>query len=276
MSRSSRLVATIAAGAVALIALTACSAASDTSEGAVGPVTEGKFTIGTGEPAYAPWVIDDAPESGEGFEAAVGFALAEELGYDAADVVWVRTTFDLAIAPGPKDFDVNVQQFSVTEERKNAVDFSTPYYETTQAVVAATGSDAANATTLADLKDTLIGVTSGTTSLQAVEDTIAPTQTTQVYNTQDDAVAALQNGLVDAIVVDLPSAFFVRDVQLEGDGVIVGQLDAAAGDEFAFVLPKGSSLTGEVSAAVDALRERGVLAELANTWLADQGAPFLK
>ncbi|EYT53253.1 ABC transporter substrate-binding protein [Leucobacter sp. UCD-THU] len=277
MSRTSRLVAAAAAGAAALLALTACTGGASSDEAAgVGPVTEGKLTIATGEPAYAPWVIDDAPESGEGFEAAVAYAVAEEMGYAEGDVVWVRSSFDSAIAPGPKDWDLNIQQFSVSEERKQAVDFSSAYYETTQAVVAAGGTPAADAKSIADLKDTVIGVASGTTSLKIAEEVIAPNQQIQVFNSVDDTVAALQNGTIDALVTDLPGAFYVRDAQLD-DGVIVGQLESVqGGDEFAFVLPKGSSLTAEVTAAVDALRENGTLDELAAEWIADQGAPVLK
>ncbi|QZY52496.1 ABC transporter substrate-binding protein [Leucobacter tenebrionis] len=278
MSRTSRLVAAAAAGAAALLALTACTAGGSSDENAegVGPVTEGKLTIATGEPAYAPWVMNDDPESGEGFEAAVAYAVAEEMGYAEGDVEWVRTSFDSAIAPGPKDFDLNIQQFSATEDRKKAVDFSTPYYETTQAVVAAGGTKAAEAKSIADLKDAAIGVASGTTSLTVAEDVIAPTSDLQVFNNVDDAVAALQNGTIDALVTDLPGAFYVRDAQLD-DGVIVGQLDSSeGGDEFAFLLPKGSSLTADVSAAVDALREDGTLDALVTEWIADQGAPVLK
>lgn len=281
MSRQTRLSAAVAIAAASLLALTACTGAAtesggDDSAAAVGPVTEGKLTVATGEPAYAPWVIDNAPESGEGFEAAVTYAVAEQLGFERDDVVWVRTTFDAAIAPGPKDFDLNIQQFSKTDERAKVVDFSSPYYATTQAVVAANDSPAADATSVADLKDVVIGVMGGTTSLKAAEEVIAPDTDVQVFNDNADAVTALQTGQIDALVTDLPSAFYVRDAQLEGDGVIVGQLDAAAGDEFAFVLPKGSSLTGDVSAAIDELRDNGTLADLEQTWLADQGAPFLK
>jgi polar amino acid transport system substrate-binding protein len=265
MSRTSRLASAVAVGAAALLALTACAgggssdAADDTA--AIGPVTEGKLTIATGEPAYAPWVLNDDPESGEGFEAAVAYAVAEEMGYAAEDVVWVRTSFDSAIAPGPKDFDLNLQQFSATEDRAKAVDFSSPYYVTSQAVVAAGGTPAAEAKSIADLKD--------------VEEVIAPDKDLQVFNSVDDAVAALQNGTIDALVTDLPGAFYVRDAQLD-DGVIVGQLESSAGgDEFAFVLPKGSSLTADATKAVDALRENGTLAALETEWLADQGAPVL-
>ncbi|WP_449281656.1 ABC transporter substrate-binding protein [Leucobacter sp.] len=280
MPRSSRLASAVAVGAAALLVLTACAgggssdAADDTA--AVGPVTEGKLTIATGEPAYAPWVLNDDPESGEGFEAAVAYAVAEEMGYAAEDVVWVRTSFDSAIAPGPKDFDLNIQQFSATEDRAKAVDFSSPYYVTSQAVVAAGGTPAAEAKSIADLKDVVLGVASGTTSLTVVEEVIAPDQDLQVFNSVDDAVAALQNGTIDALVTDLPGAFYVRDAQLD-DGVIVGQLESAeGGDEFAFVLPKGSALTADTTKAVDALRENGTLAELETEWLADQGAPVLQ
>ena len=240
-------------------------------------VTPGKLTIGTGEPAYYPWVQDDAPESGQGFEAAVAYAVADELGFAKGDVEWVRTTFDQAIAPGPKDFDVNLQQFSITPERAEAVDFSSPYYETTQVVITVEDSPAAGATKIADLKGLLIGAQTGTTSLEAVETVIAPTAGAQVFNTNDDAKLALQSGTVDAIVVDLPTAFYLTSVELEG-GEIIGQLPATSGgDEFGLVLEKDSPLTDDVSAAVDALRADGTLDELAAEWLGgDDAAPELE
>ena len=278
MSRTLRRSAVFAAGAAAILLLSACTSgtASEGGDAASDTITPDTLTIATGEPAYAPWVLNDDPESGEGFEAAVAYAVAEELGYEKSQVEWVRTTFDSAIAPGPKDFDLNLQQFSVNEDRAKAVDFSSPYYTTTQAVVASAGTDAADAKSIADLKGALIGVASGTTSLTVVEDVIAPTQDLQVFNTVDDVVAALQNGTIDAMVTDLPGAFYVRDAQLD-DGVIVGQLDSAAGgDDFAIVLPKDSGLTKDVTAAVDALREDGTLDKLAAEWIADQGAPVLK
>jgi len=164
MSRTlTRLAA--AAGVLALAAgLTGCQTAASSDY-----VTDGKLTIATGEPAYYPYVIDDAPESGEGFEAAVAYAVAEQLGFAAEDVVWVRTGFEEAIAPGPKDFDFNLQQYSISAERAESVDFSSPYYAAGQAVITVEGSAAAEATSIADLKDLLIGAASGTTSLTAVE-----------------------------------------------------------------------------------------------------------
>ena len=264
-----------------LAALAGCSGgeSAGSAAGDDGTVTAGKLTIATGEPAFYPWVIDDDPESGQGFEAAVAYAVAEELGYDQEDVVWVRDTFEESIAPGPKDFDINLQQFSITDERRQAVDFSSPYYQTSQVVITVEGSDAADATSIADLAPLLIGAQTGTTSLTAVETQIAPEAGAQVFNTNDDAKLALENGTVDAIVVDLPTAFYLTGVELTG-GQIIGQLsqdDATAGDQFGIVLPKDSALTARVSDAVDAITESGQLQEITDEWLADAGvAPILE
>lgn len=274
-----RSAAIVAASAVALT-LAACTPGGGTTGGdepAGDYITEGKLTIGTGEPAYYPWVIDDAPESGEGFEAAVAYAVAEQLGFAPEDVVWVRTTFDEAIAPGPKNFDFNLQQFSITPEREQNVDFSSPYYETTQVVITTAASRAAGATSIADLKEFLIGAQTGTTSLDAINEIIQPTAGAQVFNTNDDAKLALESGAVDAIVVDLPTAFYLTGVELT-DGLIIGQLPSSGtGDQFGLVLPKDSPLTAEVSAAVDALAADGTLDAIAAEWLADAAeAPVLQ
>jgi polar amino acid transport system substrate-binding protein len=278
--RAARL-AVSALSVAALLAVAACSPGDDggtdgaSSAGAgadAGYVTPGKLTIATGEPAFSPWVEDDDPASGKGFEAAVAYAVAEELGFAQDDVVWVRSGFEQAIAPGPKDFDLNIQQFTITDERRTAVDFSTPYYTTAQVVVTLEDTPAAGATSLAELEPLAIGAASGSTSFEAAEAQIAPAAGVQVFNTNDDAKLALQNGQVDAIVVDLPTAFYLVGAELEG-GVIVGQLpDSAGGDELGFVLEKDSPLTDDVSAAVDALREDGTLAALEDEWLGSAGA----
>lgn len=268
----------IALVAAAALALTGCaSTPAETSGDALATITAGKLTIGTGLPAYEPWVVGDKPESGEGFEAAVAYAVAEQLGFAKEDVVWVRTTFDEAIAPGAKNFDFNLQQYSITDERKAAVDFSSAYYETTQTVITAAGSKAASATSIADLKGLLIGAATGTTSFAAIESVIKPTAGAKAFNSNDDAKAALAAGQVDALVVDLPTALYLTAVEIDG-GKIVGQLaGAGAGDQFGLVLDKGSKLTAAVTAAVDALRESGKLQEIADKWLADYaGAPVLK
>jgi polar amino acid transport system substrate-binding protein len=282
MTRTARRsAAAVALAATAALLLAACTpaaeeAAPEATESLY--VTEGKLTIATGEPAYYPYVIDDAPESGEGFEAAIAYAVAEELGFAPEDVVWVRTSFEAAIQPGPKDFDFNLQQYTITDERAENVDFSSPYYATPQAVITVESSPAASATSLADLSGLLIGAATGTTSFTAIEEQIAPAAGAQAFNTNDDAVLALQNGTVDAIVVDLPTAFFLTGVVLDG-GVLLGQLPADAGisDEWGLVLAKDSPLTPLVTAAVDALRESGRLDEIAEQWLgADAGAPILQ
>jgi len=273
----------IVAAAVAVVAVTAAlsgcasSTTSDAEGSGSGYITDGKFTIATGEPAYFPYVIDDAPESGEGFEAAVAYAVADQLGFAKDDVEWVRTTFDDAIAPGPKTFDVNLQQFTIDESRAESVDFSTPYYSTPQAVITVAGSPAADAESIADLEGFLIGAASGTTSFTTIEDVIKPSSGAQAFNSNDDAKLALENGTVDALVVDLPTAFYLTGVELT-DGVLIGQLPLSGiADEWGFVLEKDSPLTADVSAAVDALRDSGKLQEITDEWLEDgAGAPVLQ
>jgi polar amino acid transport system substrate-binding protein len=269
-------VAALASAALAL-GLTACAPAENNNAGELQTITAGKLTIGTGLPAYYPWVLEDTPESGEGFESAIAYAVAEQLGFAPEDVVWVRTTFEEAIQPGPKNFDFNLQQYSITEERKAAVDFSSPYYNTAQTVITIAGSAAEGVTDLAGLKGLIIGAQTGTTSLKAIEEIIQPSAGAQVFNSNDDAKAALANGQVDAIVVDLPTAFYLTAVELDG-GIILGQLEGAeAGDSFGLVLDKDSPLTAAVTAAVDALRSSGRLAEIEKQWLADYvNAPVLK
>lgn len=271
----------LGASLVTALALAGCSASddSDTSgasgdDGALETITEGKLTIATGEPAYTPWVEDDDPESGEGFEAAIAYAVADELGFDEDDVVWIRTQFDTVIAPGPKDFDFNIQQFSANEEREQAVDFSSPYYETAQAIVTVEDSEAADAESLADLEGMKIGAASGSTSVDAVKDDIGVDP--DVFNSNEDTVQALIAGNIDALVTDLPTAFYNADAVLD-DGVLLGQFESEqGGDELALLLEKDSPLTDAVTEAVDALREDGTLDELAEEWLADKaGAEVL-
>ncbi len=272
----SRRAALFALGSTVLLG--SCTIASDgkntpnsasASEGALKTVTPGKLTIATGEPAYSPWVENNDPASGKGFEAAVAYAVAGKLGFANADVVWVRSTFDAAVAPGAKDWDFNLQQFSITDERRNAVDFSSPYYTTAQAVVTLKGSPVSGATTVAELKGALLGAQTGTTSHRMLTETVAPTTAPSVFNNSQDTVQALKGGQVDAIVVDLPTALYLVAAELDG-GVVVGQFaDTSGGDQFGLVLPKGSALTAAVTGAVDALRADGTLDSLTKTWLSE-------
>jgi polar amino acid transport system substrate-binding protein len=271
-----------ALAATVALTLTGCSSSdSASSESAscdradLQTVSEGMLTIATGEPAYYPWVIDDKPESGEGFEGAVAYAVAKQLGFDAADVMWVRTTFDSAVTPGEKNFDFNLQQFSITEERKAAVDFSSPYYTAPQAIVSYKGSKIEGATTIEALKAAKLGAAVGTTSLDAIETQIGSTP--QVFNDNAAAVAALKNKQIDGLVVDLPTAFYLSGVEVP-NGLIVGQLPSTGdGDSFGLLLSKGSPITGCVSAALDAITADGTLAAIEDQWLASgAGAPVLK
>ena len=262
--------------------LTACSksettdvAAASCEKADLATVTSGKLTIATGEPAYYPWVIDDKPESGEGFEGAVAYAVAKQLGFNNDEVVWVRTTFDGAVTPGEKNFDFNLQQFSITADRSKVVDFSSPYYTAPQAIVSYKGSKIAGKTSIAELKNAKLGAAVGTTSLDAVENQIGVKP--QVFNDNAAGVTALKNGQIDGLVVDLPTAFYLSGVEVK-DGLIVGQLPSSgAGDQFGLLLSKGSKLTPCVTGAVDAITADGTLAAITDKWLAtDAGAPVLK
>lgn len=240
-------------------------------EGACAATLEdGVLTIATGEPAFEPWVVGDAPESGEGFEAAVAYAVAAEMGYDADAVTWVRTDFNEAIQPGAKNFDMNIQQFSITEERRENIDFSLPYYTTNQAIVALEGSAAEGATTIADLKGVKLGAQVGTTSLDFITEVIQPDQEPFVYNDNVGAKAALEANQIDAAVFDLPTALFVSAVEIEGSNVI-GQFESEDGtsDGFGFVLEKDSELTSCADDAITALTESGELEAITDQWLAD-------
>ena len=264
-----------------VLALAACGSDKDTSSASgekgegLRTLTPGKFTVGTGQPAYSPWVEDDKPESGKGYEAAVAYAVADKLGFAKSDVVWVRTPFDTVIAPGPKDFDVNIQQFSITAAREKAVDFSSPYYVTAPAFVSFEGNKGADAASVADLKDVTIGAAVGTTTLSAVEDAVGGK--VQPYNSNEDAVQALRTKAIDVLAVDLPTALYLANAELK-NGVLVGQLDSdEGGDEFGMLLAKDSPLTAPVTKAVDALRGDGTLDKLAQQWLTDTaGASVLK
>ena len=270
----------------AALALSGCSSSSDETSSAssectpgdLATVESGVLTIATGEPAYEPWVLNDAPESGEGFEAAVAYAVATELGYSKDQVKWIRTTFDGAIAPGPKNFDFNIQQYSITEERAKVVDFSSAYYKSNQSIVSFKGSKIEGVTSIADLqaKSPKLGAAVASTSLDAIENQLGLTP--QVFNDNAAAVAALKNGQIDGLVVDLPTAFYLSAVEVP-NGIIVGQLEnSAANDDGAgLLLAKDSPITKCVTAAVDAIRDNGTLAAITDQWLAaSAGAPVLK
>lgn len=271
--------------AAALLAVTACAptdeaaapssvaSAADCTKDSLKTLQPGRFTFGTDQPVYSPWFEDDDPANGKGFESALAYAVADKLGYAKDEVSWVRVPFNAAIAPGPKTFDANLNEFSITPDRTQAVDFSTPYYDVTQAVVTVKSSPAAKVTDLAGLKGLRIGAQVGTTSYTAAK---AVDPGVLVFNNNDDAKAALTSGQIDALVVDLPTAFAVQG-ELP-DGTIVGQLppDGQQAERFGIVLDKGSSLTPCVSKVVDGLGADGTLKRLQDQWLSGEGkAPML-
>jgi polar amino acid transport system substrate-binding protein len=274
---------TVLGCAAALLALSACAPADEDKSTATGSptatanpcppgqldtLTAGKLTIGTDNPAYEPWFSDNKPSNGKGFESAVAYQVAQRLGYPAANVTWTQVPFNNAIAPGPKTYDMDINQFSITDERKQAVDFSSPYYLVRQTVITLKGDKIASATTIAGLRNAKLGAQVGTTSYQAITDVIKPTTKPQVFNSNDDAKKALQNGTIDGLVVDLPTAFYMTGAELD-NGVIVGQLpQVGVPEQFGIVLDKNSPLTKCVKSAVDQLRQDGTLAVLEKTWLA--------
>ena len=254
------------------------SAGTTCAKGKLATQTSGKLTIATDEPAYEPWFKDDKPANGKGFESAVAYAVAKQLGYDKSAVVWQSVPFNKAFAPGVKTFDFDINQVSISAERKKAVDFSSGYYDVRQAVIALKGSKAAKATSVADLKGLKLGAQVGTTSLNYISDVVKPSQEAAAYSKNDQAISALKNGQVDAIVTDLPTAFYVTAAQVT-NAKIVGQFENQGGtpEQFGLVLDKGSALTSCVSSAVDALRKDGTLAALEKQWLSDAvDAPVLK
>jgi polar amino acid transport system substrate-binding protein len=236
----------------------------------------GTLTVGTDKPAYPPYFEDDKPENGQGFESAVAYAIADKLGFTKDEVKWTVVPFNSSYAPGPKQFDFDVNQISITPPRQKRVDFSTPYYTAPQAVVALKKSAAADATSLAQLADAKLGVQVGTTSLDAVAAAIEPTTQPQVFNDSNDTVRALKDGRVDAIVVDLPTAFYLTAAEIPS-AKITGQFAAPGGDAWGALLEKDSKLTPCVDKALGELKSSGELKQITDRWMGGQaGAPTLE
>jgi polar amino acid transport system substrate-binding protein len=240
-------------------------------------VKPGTLTVGTDKPAYEPWFADNDPTNGRGFESAVAYAVADRLGFAKTEVHWVTVPFNASFAPGRKTFDFDINQVSITDARKKAVDFSTGYYDVTQAVVALKTSKVAGAKSLADLKSAKLGAQVGTTSLQAIRSVVAPTTQPAVFNDNNDTKTALQNGQIDAAVFDLPTAFYLTAAEIEGS-TIVGQFPSSGpAEQFGLLFEKGNALVGCVDQALAALKSAGELARIQGQWLsATAGAPELR
>lgn len=242
-------------------------------------VTEGVLTIATGNPAYFPWVIDDAPETGDGFEAAVAFAVAEKMGYSKDKVVWIRSSFDQSIQPGLKGFDFNLQQFSITEDREKVVDFSDPYFSSPMAVLIRKPTMEAGATaTMESLKTLKWGAAAGTTALGFITNDIQPGSDTLLYDDVANVTEALKAGQIDAGLFDLPTALFTSAVLLE-DGIVLGQFPADMAtnpDQFGLLMANDSPIKPCVNEGLRKIKEDGTLAKIEAEWLQQTtGVPLI-
>jgi polar amino acid transport system substrate-binding protein len=230
----------------------------------------GTLTIGTDSPAYEPWFVDNDPSNGKGYESAVAYAVAAELGFTPDEVTWTTVPFNSSYKPGAKDFDFDINQISISPARAEVVDFSDGYYAAAQAVIALKGSPVAGATSIADLADYNLGAQTGTTSLTAIRDVIQPANAPAVFEDTNAAKQALLNGQVDAILADLPTAFYISAVEIP-DSTIVGQFQPETGkqEEFGMLFEKGSPLVPCVDNALQAIKDDGTLASIQQRWLSD-------
>ncbi len=231
-------------------------------------IKPGVLTIATDSPAFDPWFSDDDPTNGKGFESAVAYAVAEEMGFAADAVTWTKVGFNTSYQPGPKDFDFDINQISISPKRAQAVDFSDGYYSAAQALITLKDSPFASATSFADLKDAQLAAQVGTTSLDAITDTIQPSKTPRVFDDTNLAKNALQNGSIDGFVADLPTAFYITAVEIP-QGTIVGQFQPETGEteEFGLLFEKGNPLVACANQALATLKDDGTLAGIEDRWL---------
>jgi polar amino acid transport system substrate-binding protein len=250
--------------------------AANCSPGDLNTFEDGVLTIATDSPAYSPYFENDDPTNGKGFEGALGYAIADQLGFNRSEVEWSTVPFNVSFAPGDKKFDFDLNQISITPKREKFVDFSSPYYTASQGVLVKKGSDLDGITSLDQLRDATIGVQIGTTAFESVEADIDPSNQPKVFDNSNDVVSAFKQDQVDAIVVDLPQAIFLRDAGVAPDSAVVGQFEAPGGDEWGALLGKDSELTACVDQAIQSLEEDGTLAEITKQWMSDSAnAPQL-
>jgi len=230
----------------------------------------GTLTIGTDSPAYEPWFTDNDPTNGKGYESAIAYAVAEQLGFAEDQVSWVTVPFNTSYAPGPKKFDFDINQISITPARAEVVDFSQGYYSAAQAVIALKGAPIADVASIADLADYNLGAQTGTTSLTAIRDVIQPANDPAVFEDTNAAKQALLNGQVDGILADLPTAFYISAVEIPASAIIGQfQVEDGAEEEFGMLFEKGSPLVDCVNGALDALEEDGSIDAIQQQWLSD-------
>ena len=268
-------------GSAILFSVQFTSGAHATEDCAAGKTLEsGVLTIATGNPAYYPWVMDNDPASGQGFEAAVAYEVAKRMGFDADKVHWTSASFDQSIQPGPKDFDFNLQQFSITEEREQVVDFSEPYYMAAMAVLARQPTvDSGAQATVDSLKALRWGIMAGTTALPMVQEVIAPESDPLLYDDNVNVTEAMKADQIDVAIFDLPTALYLSAVVLE-DGVVLGQFAAERSenpDRFGLLMEEGNPLKACVDEAISSMTEDGTLEQIEATWLQETtGVPLIK
>ncbi|MGA7096968.1 MAG: ABC transporter substrate-binding protein [Acidimicrobiia bacterium] len=215
-------------------------------------VQDGVLTIATDDPAFPPWFdFEDGPSTGTGFESAVAYAVADQLGFSKDEVNWVVVPFNNSYAPGEKNFDFDINQISITDERDQVVDFSDGYYDVNQALLGFSDSDIASATTIDDLKGYRLGAQVGTTSLDFINEVIQPDTEPLVYDSNADAKAAFDAGQLDGLILDLPTAFYVSAVEIEGSAVIA-QFPSSGDnpEQFGMLFEEGNPLRDCVNEAL--------------------------
>jgi polar amino acid transport system substrate-binding protein len=248
-------------------------------------IKAGQLTVATGNPAYPPWYeggtkssfwkIND-PNNGEGYESAVTYAIAKQLGFTKPEVKWIAVAFNDTYRPGPKNFDIAIQQISYNPQRAKAATFSNSYFDENQSVVGLKGTPIATATTFSDLKKYKLGAQVGTTSYDYIVNNIKPDSNPQVYDELNGAITALKNHQIDGLVTDFPGAYYIADVQLS-NGVIVGRLPTIGAEEhFGIVLEKGNSLVSCINKALATLKQDGTLQQLEQKWITGKAkAPLI-
>jgi polar amino acid transport system substrate-binding protein len=296
-----RAAALVTAAALVVVLATACGStkksASSTGVGTsatsctpdqLNLVKKGQLTVATDNPAFPPWFGGGTPKgstwkfndpsTGKGYESAVTYAVAKKLGFQRSAVKWVVVPFDQLFKPGKASYDFDVNQVSVTPQRKQSVTFSDSYYDTNQALVAIKGTPITKAKTLAELKNYKLGAQLGTTSYDYIVKNIKPDKQPAVYNTSNDVNSGLKTHSIDGIVVDLPTAFIITGAEEVPNSVVVGRFPAIGGkDHFGMVLAKGNELVTCLNKAISELKADGTLTQLQNKWISSAAnAPVLK
>jgi polar amino acid transport system substrate-binding protein len=226
----------------------------------------GRLTVATDSPAYTPWFEHNQPKNGEGYESAVAYAIAAKLGFKKSQVHWTIESFDSSYAPGPKSFDFDINEITVTAARATAVTFSEGYYNDREALITVKGQAMVKDHSPSQLMQYKFGDQVGTTSLTYIEDHLQPTQTPSVYNNLNDVASALSNHTIQGFVTDAVTAQYMAASGEVKHGVVVGQFPSNE-EVYGLLFAKGNPLVGCVDKAITSLKSNGTLSRLQNRWL---------